>query len=131
VINPNNKNTLGQPTGYLLSTGESSIPIAAVNSSVRQRAGFVNSHLWVTPQAPDEIYAAGLYINQSKGGEGLPAWTKQNRLLENKDVVVWYTFGVTHIPRPEDWPVMPVHKAGFKLMPVGFFTQNPALDVPK
>lgn len=131
VVNPNQKNSLGQPTGFLLSTGENSVPLAAINSSVRRRAGFVSSHLWVTPQTAGEMYAAGLYINQSKGGEGLPAWTKRNRPLENKDVVVWYTFGVTHIPRPEDWPVMPVHKAGFKLMPVGFFTQNPALDLPK
>ncbi|HMY70969.1 MAG TPA: hypothetical protein PLQ88_03985, partial [Blastocatellia bacterium] len=58
-------------------------------------------------------------------------WVKQNRELENKDVVLWYSFGVTHLPRPEDYPVMPVHKTGFKLMPVGFFTRNPALDVPK
>jgi Cu2+-containing amine oxidase len=27
--------------------------------------------------------------------------------------------------------VMPVHKAGFRLVPVGFFARNPALDVPK
>jgi primary-amine oxidase len=33
--------------------------------------------------------------------------------------------------RPEDYPVMPVHKAGFKLLPVAFFSRNPALDVPK
>jgi primary-amine oxidase len=131
VINPTVKNALGQPTGYLLLTGENSVPLPGANSAVRKRAGFFNSHLWVTEQAPEEIYAAGLYINQNKGGGGLPAWTKQNRPLENKDVVVWYTFGVTHVPRPEDWPVMPVHKAGFKLIPYGFFTQNPALDLPR
>lgn len=131
VINPTAKNALGQPTGYLLFTGENSVPLPGINSAVRKRAGFFNSHLWVTPQAPDEIHAAGLYINQGKGGDGLPKWAKQNRPLENQDVVLWYTFGVTHIPRPEDWPVMPVHKAGFKLMPYGFFTRNPALDVPK
>ena len=44
--------------------------------------------------------------------------------------MLWYTFGVTHIPRPEDWPVMPVEYAGFHLIPVGFFERNPALDVP-
>jgi primary-amine oxidase len=32
--------------------------------------------------------------------------------------------------RPEDWPVMPVDYAGFKLKPVGFFDRNPALNVP-
>jgi primary-amine oxidase len=46
-------------------------------------------------------------------------------------VVLWYTVGVTHIPRAEDWPIMPVHRTGFKLVPVGFFSKNPALDVPE
>ena len=131
VINPTVKNSLGQPTGYLLFTGENSVPLPGEASAVRQRAGFMNSHLWVTQYEPEERYAAGFYINQSKGGDGLPRWVKQNRELENKDVVLWYSFGVTHLPRPEDYPVMPVHKTGFKLMPVGFFAQNPALDLPK
>lgn len=131
VINPAVKNGLGQPTGYLLFTGENSAPLPGANSAVRQRAGFMNSHLWVTPFDPGEMYAAGYYVNQSKAGDGLPKWVKQNRELEKKDVVMWYSFGVTHLPRPEDYPVMPVHKAGFKLMPVGFFTRNPALDIPK
>jgi primary-amine oxidase len=39
--------------------------------------------------------------------------------------------GITHIPRPEEWPVLASHNAGFKLMPCGFFVRNPALDVPK
>ena len=43
--------------------------------------------------------------------------------------MLWYTFGVTHFVRPEDWPVMPVEYTGFTLMPVGFFDRNPALDV--
>jgi primary-amine oxidase len=131
IINPSNKNSLGGPTGYLLLPGENAVPYAAPTSSVRKRAGFLNAHLWATPYAPDETYAAGFYVNQSKGGEGLPKWTKANRGLENQDLVVWYTLGVTHIPRPEEWPVMTVHKAGFKLLPSGFFTKNPALDVPK
>ncbi len=131
VINPAVKNALEQPTGYLLFTGENSVPLPGATSAVRQRAGFMNSHLWVTAFEPSEQYAAGFYVNQGKGGDGLAKWVKQNRELENKDVVLWYSFGVTHLPRPEDYPVMPVHKAGFKLMPVGFFTQNPALDLPK
>ena len=39
-------------------------------------------------------------------------------------------FGTNHLPRTEDWPVMPVERAGFHLKPVGFFDRNPALDVP-
>ncbi len=45
--------------------------------------------------------------------------------------VVWHTFGMTHIPRPEDWPVMPVDVNGFVLRPVGFFDRNPTLDIPE
>ncbi len=131
VINPANKNSLGQPTGYTLFPGENSMPYAAPTSSVRKRAGFINSHLWATPYDAAQAYAAGDYVNQSKGGDGLPRWTAMNRSIENQDIVLWYTMGVTHIPRPEEWPVMTVHRAGFKLMPSGFFARNPALDVPK
>jgi primary-amine oxidase len=72
-----------------------------------------------------------VYPNQSKGGDGLPQFAANNESIENADVVVWYTLGVTHIPRPEEWPVMPVTHAGFKLIPGGFFSRNPALDVPR
>ena len=80
------------------------------------------------------MYAAGFYVNQSKGGDGLPTWTQASRSIENRDIVLWYTMGITHIPRLEDWPVMPVHRAGFKLVPSGFFCffdQNPTIDVPR
>jgi primary-amine oxidase len=43
---------------------------------------------------------------------------------------VWHTLGFHHVVRLEDWPVMPVQHTGFKLEPVGFFDQNPSLDVP-
>jgi primary-amine oxidase len=131
VINRSVRNSLGQTVGYILFPGENSVPYASPESSVRKRAGFMNAHLWATPYDPSEIYAAGFYINQSKGGEGLPKWTSADRPLDDRDVVLWYTLGVTHIPRPEEWPVMVCHKAAFKLMPSGFFARNPALDVPK
>jgi primary-amine oxidase len=36
---------------------------------------------------------------------------------------------VVHLPRPEDWPVMPTHTAGFRLVPIGFWTSNPTAPV--
>ena len=27
----------------------------------------------------------------------------QDRNIKNSDVVVWHSFGVTHVPRIEDW----------------------------
>jgi primary-amine oxidase len=129
VVNPAVKNALGQPTGYVLIPGENAVPFALPDSWIRKRAGFLGHHLWVTPYSDAEKYAAGDYPYGSKGGDGLPKWTAADRPLDNRDVVLWYTMGITHNPRPEDWPVMPVYEAGFKLMPLGFFAKNPAMDL--
>ncbi|MBI4499581.1 MAG: primary-amine oxidase [Gemmatimonadetes bacterium] len=123
------RNALGQATAYVLVPGDNAVPYQDSSTVLRKRAGFVDAHLWVTPYNTDELYAAGSYVYGSRGGDGLPTWTAANRPIANTDIVLWYTLGVTHIPRPEDWPVMPVHQTGFKLVPFGFFTQNPALDV--
>jgi primary-amine oxidase len=131
VRNSSAKNSLGQPASFILVPGANSVPYAAPSSSVRKRAGFINRHFWVTRYRAGEMNAAGAYPNQSKGGDGLPAWVSNNEPIENEDIVLWYTMGITHIPRPEEWPVMPVTHVGFKLIPGGFFSRNPALDVPR
>ena len=71
-----------------------------------------------------------VYPNQSEGGGGLPAYVTSGRNLVDTDVVLWFTFGTNHVVHPEDWPVMPVHPIGFRLLPAGFFAGNPALDIP-
>ncbi|HUV11728.1 MAG TPA: tyramine oxidase, partial [Acidimicrobiia bacterium] len=131
VVNPDRTNHVGAPVGYkLVPTMSTPTMHAAPDSSVGRRAGFARHNLWVTPYAPDERRAAGDYPNQHEGGDGLPAWTAADRSVTDTDVVLWYTFGVTHFVRPEDWPVMPVEYTGFLLSPMGFFDRNPALDVP-
>ncbi len=130
VSNPSVSNYLDQPVSYKLVPGDNILPFAHPEASVSKRAGFSRKNLWVTPYHPDEMSPTGPYPNQHPGGDGLPKWTQANRNVENTDIVVWYNFGSHHIPRPEDWPVMPVMYTGFKLMPVGFFDRNPALDVP-
>ncbi len=130
IINPSVKNRMGQPVGYKFLPGDNAFPFASPNAWWRKRAGFVNHHVWVTPYQEDEKYAAGDYPNQSSGGDGLVKWTEVDRPIANTDVVFWYTFGHTHIPRAEDYPVMPAAYIGFLLKPNGFFDQNPANDVP-
>jgi primary-amine oxidase len=125
------RNWVGEPTAYrLLPTMSTPTMFAQPESSVARRAGFARYNLWVTPYAPEERRAAGEYPNQHAGGDGLPRWTEADRAVEDTDVVLWYSFGVTHFVRPEDWPVMPVEYTGFLLSPVGFFDRNPALDLP-
>lgn len=130
VVNPNVRNALGSPVGYKFMPMDNSFPMAQPSAWWRKRAGFVDYHVWVTPFDETEQFAAGDYPNQSQGGDGLTKWTEQDRPIENTDLVFWYTFGHTHIPRPEDYPVMPTAYIGFLLKPNGFFTMNPANDVP-
>jgi primary-amine oxidase len=130
IVNSSSKNAAGEPVGYKFIPGDNSFPFASANAWWRKRAGFVNHHVWVTPYSEAENYAAGDFPNQSQGGDGLTKWTAANRPIANQDVVFWYTFGHTHIPRPEDYPVMPTAYIGFLLKPNGFFDLNPANDVP-
>ena len=128
--NPTAKNALGNSVGYKFIPGDNALPFASREAWWRKRAGFVDHHVWVTPFSADERFAAGDFPNQSTGGDGLPRWTAADRPIENTDVVFWYTFGHTHLPRPEDCPVMPTAYIGFLLKPNGFFDQNPANNVP-
>jgi primary-amine oxidase len=130
IVNPAVKNATGHPVAYKFFPGDNAMPMASPDAWWRKRAGFVNHHVWVTPFSEDERYAAGDYPNQSPGGDGLARWTEQDRNVANEDVVFWYTFGHTHIPRPEDYPVMPAAYIGFVLKPNGFFDANPANDLP-
>jgi primary-amine oxidase len=130
VVNPDVRNVVGQPVAYRLVPRATPVLLAREESSVAGRAGFATRNLWVTPYDAEERRAAGDFPSQHPGGAGLPAWTAADRSLVGTEVVLWHTFGVTHVPRPEDWPVMPVETTGFQLLPAGFFDRNPALDVP-
>ncbi|XP_023910729.1 amine oxidase [copper-containing] zeta, peroxisomal isoform X1 [Quercus suber] len=131
IRNTRNVNRTGQLTGYKLVPGSNCLPLAGSEAKFLRRATFLKHNLWVTPYARDEKYPGGEFPNQNpRVGEGLATWVKQNRSLEEADIVLWYVFGMTHIPRLEDWPVMPVERIGFMLMPHGFFNCSPAVDVP-
>ncbi len=129
IINPDRKNHMGHSVGYKLVPGHTTFPLALPESTIGKRAGFMYQHLWVTKNETFERYPAGDYPFQHSGGAGLPEWTQANREIENTDVVLWHVFGTNHIPRAEDWPVMPVERTGFHLKPSGFFARNPGIDV--
>ncbi|GAQ59784.1 primary-amine oxidase [Streptomyces scabiei] len=130
ISNPESLNHVGSPVGYTLHPEGRPTLLADPGSSIAARAAFATRHLWVTAYDPAERYPAGDFVNQHPGGAGLPAYTAADRDLDGRSLVVWHTFGLTHAPRTEDWPVMPVDHTGFKLRPTGFFDRNPTLDVP-
>ncbi len=130
VVQNNSAGASGRAnTALSLMPGENSVALADTAAWIRKRAGFLDAQLWVTPYREGELYAAGEYPNQSRGGDGLPAFTRGDANVMNTDVVLWYVMGITHLPRTEDWPVMPSHVAGFRLVPTGFFPSNPLLQV--
>jgi len=125
VINPAVKNQVGNPTSFHLRPGAPGLPLVDPAALPQPRAAFTNHHLWVTPYTPGERYPAGEYPNQHRGGGGLPEWTRNDRPVENTDIVLWYTIGMHHVVRAEDWPIMPVVHNEFELRPFDFFAQNP------
>ncbi|KGM14007.1 primary-amine oxidase [Cellulomonas bogoriensis] len=131
ISNPESSNRVGEPVAFVLHPQGLPTLLADDGASITARAGFATRHLWVTRYDPQEQYAAGDLVNQHPGGAGLPAYAARDRDLDGQELVVWHTFGLTHFPRTEDWPVMPVDRAGFRLTPSGFFDRNPTLDVPR
>lgn len=130
IVNPAVANPYGWPVGYEIE-GHGAMSLMAPDDYMRKRAGFVDHTLWVTPYAPGELYASGDYPTNSVAGDGLVRWTAANRPIANTDLVAWLTLGFHHVPKPEDWPVMPVAWHSFAIRPVGFFARNPSLDLPR
>jgi primary-amine oxidase len=131
IVNPNLRNQLGQPPGYELRPGHSATSLLAPDDWPQRRAAFSAAPLWVTAYDPRELYAAGLYPNQSRGGDGLPAYVARRRPVDNADIVLWVTLGFHHLPRPEDWPVLPTMWHSVALVPYGFFDHNPSVQAPR
>jgi len=129
VINPNKTNHTGRPVGYKLYPSQVLTSFLKPDSPSGIRSAFMENHLWVTKFDPEERYPAGEYMNHSSGRGGVKDFVQADRNIENTALVLWHVFGVHHQPRCEDFPVQPCITTGFKLMPSGFFDQNPGIDV--
>jgi primary-amine oxidase len=131
VFNPAKPNDLGHLPGYALLPGEGGRPYALPDAPTRARSGFTEHPVWVTRLRAGELSAAGPYPNQRADQDGLPRWIQDDEPLVNEDVVLWHTLCLTHVPRPEEWPIMAAATLKFTLVPFGFFRRSPALDVPR
>lgn len=124
-------NRYGDPTAYRIKLPNTARLYARPGSTAARKAPFVAKQLWATAYDPQQRFIAGEYPNQAPLGEdGVQAWQLENRSLDGAELVLWPVVGVHHDPRPEEWPIMSVHRIGFRLEPDGFFDRNPSLDVP-
>ena len=129
VVSANRLNRQGTPTAYKLVPGGAFPPMMDPSTPQYRRAPVIGHTLWVTRNHEDERWPAGAYPTQSHADDGMSRWIADDEPLENSDVVLWYVFGLHHITRVEDWPIMPADIVSFWLKPFGFFNENPAIDV--
>jgi primary-amine oxidase len=132
ITNPSKINpTSGNPVAYKFSPLATQKLLASPGSIQAQRALFTQHHVWVTRYRDDELYAAGPYTLQSQQERGGVAdMAARHDDVVDADLVVWNVFGLTHNPRTEDWPVMPVEIYQLHYKPSDFFARNPAIDFP-
>ncbi|KJR88913.1 primary-amine oxidase [Sporothrix schenckii 1099-18] len=125
----------GLPAAYKVHLPPMQPILADADSFHRRRAQFADHPVYVTRYADGELYAGGTWTNQSRGDPrdpdgGVRTWAARQDSLAAGDPVVWLQFGLNHVPRAEDFPVMPCETLRVTLRPVNVFVQNPALDVP-
>ncbi|KAI8940668.1 hypothetical protein NX059_001938 [Plenodomus lindquistii] len=129
-LNPYSK----KPVSYKLVSREVPDLLPKPGSLVWKRAGFARHAVHVTKYNDGQLHPAGRHVPQTSGepSQGIPAWIAANPTenLVDTDVVLWHTFGITHFPSPEDFPIMPAEPMTLLLRPRNFFTRNPCLDVP-
>ncbi|KAJ6779550.1 hypothetical protein PWT90_05174 [Aphanocladium album] len=125
----------GSPVGFKLMPFYSQKLLSHPTSFHAKRSEFGDHAVWVTRHQDGDHFPAGKYTMQSVGGDGLASAIAKRKeasiaaSVRDQDIVIWHTFGSTHNPRIEDWPVMPSEKLTVGLKPVNFFSGNPGLDV--
>ncbi|KAK2786495.1 Copper amine oxidase [Onygenales sp. PD_12] len=141
IANTNKLNPFSKkPVSYKLVSREVPSLLPREGGLVWNRAGFARHAVHVTKYADDQLYPAGRHVPQTSGipepSPGLPSWiaassaaSSSSSSIENTDIVLWHTFGITHFPSPEDFPVMPAEPMSLLLRPRNFFDRNPVLDV--
>ena len=130
VVNSNKFNKHGTNVSYKLAPGACFPALMDPSTPQFLRAPVIGHTLWVTKNSDDERWPAGAYPVQSEVDKGMSEWIKDDAPLENTDVVLWYVFGIHHITRVEEWPIMSVDTVSFWLKPSGFFDRNPSIDAP-
>lgn len=130
IMNMSKKGNLGHTPSYMLHhTNVAYGPFDFKNDPPMKRNAYIEYTVWNTLYNPDRRYAGGEYAFASDGSDTLAEWAKEDKDIMNKDIVTWVSSGFHHVPRMEDWPVMTTEWKTIHLMPMNFFSHNPALTL--
>lgn len=121
----------GKPASYKIHAHPSQMMLMSPRAPGNKRARFGSKAMWVTKYRDGELFAAGEFTNQSKEDTGLAVWARREESVQDTDGVLWHSFGLTHNPRPEDFPVMPMEMINISLKPANFFTHNTSNDAQR
>ncbi|GAB7360807.1 hypothetical protein MBLNU230_g0794t1 [Neophaeotheca triangularis] len=120
----------GKPVAYKIMAPPFQKILSDTESFNHKRAEFSDHNIYAVKYRDNELFAGGKYTNQSRGGTGVRSWANRKDNIVDDDLVVFVQFGINHVPRIEDFPVMPCEILKVALKPVNFFDRNPAIDVP-
>lgn len=134
IVNEQSKHySSGKSAGYKIMCKDMPRLYAHHDGIAAIRAPFAKHHLWTLPYHETDRYPSGKFVPQTFKApqDSIESWVGDGKKnIANEDIVTYVTCGTTHIPRPEDFPVMPAETVRFMLKPVNFFRRNPTLDVP-
>ncbi len=100
----------GNDRGYMLVPGDS-----GHNFKGKDSEQFTKNDFYVTQRKGCERYAT--QNRRCDGKKQVSDFVQKNKTIKNKDVVVWYSLSLHHIPRAEEVPEMDMHKNSFRLLP--------------
>ncbi|GME81606.1 unnamed protein product [Ambrosiozyma monospora] len=133
LFNPNKVNKYsGKPPSYKLVSTQTPPLLALPGSLVSKRAPWARHTFQVVPYKEGRLYPSGDHVPQWSGDgvRGMREWIGDGEdNIENTDILAFHTFGISHFPAPEDFPLMPSEPITLLMRPRHFFLENPGLDI--
>lgn len=113
ITNPGRRHPVtGKPTGYTIMGKGGVTPLMARDDSwIAKRARWAQKALWVVKDVEgphgSRVWPSGKYVpgSREENPDSVTKWVQGDESLDGQDVLLFLTIGITHIPRPEDWPV--------------------------
>lgn len=95
VRNPIN----GKPVAYKIMAPPFQKIVSDKDSFNYKRAEFSDRDIYAVKYRDGELYAGGLYTNQSRGGQGVRSWADRKENIVDDDIVLFVQFGINHVSR--------------------------------
>ena len=131
IINPNQRNAVGKHPGYKLVAQASPVLLAQAGQQHR-------SPRRLRQQAPvgdaltrkTNATLPGIIPTSTQGAMACRSGCSRTGRSRMRTSWCGIASVISHVCKPEDFPIMPVEYAGFMLKPNNFFAANPAMDLP-